>query len=533
MPLKILCRLIGGRDRNKGALSPGVFILSELGGSKMLYESTRGGLKSIQSAEAIKRGLAPDGGLFVPENRVKFTLDDINEMVNMSYQDRAVYILKNYLTDFSDQELADCVNNAYTAQKFGNSSIAPVYKLNENVHILELWHGPTCAFKDMALQILPHFLVKSVRKTGETSEIVILVATSGDTGKAALEGFRDVDGTKVIVFYPNNGVSEVQKYQMITQEGKNVYSIAVEGNFDDAQNGVKAIFTDKGFKEQLEKANYKLSSANSINWGRLVPQIVYYFSAYADMIKNKEIECGEKINFVVPTGNFGNILAAYYAMEMGLPVNKLVCASNDNNVLTDFINTGVYDRNREFKKTISPSMYILISSNLERLLYEITDHNSELINEWMEGLRADGKYSVDPATRKKISSVFWGGFSTESETMKTIEAIYKEYNYVIDTHTAVAVDVYDKYVISTGDITKTVIASTASPFKFNESVVKSIFGDGAAEGKSEFELLKVLADKCKISIPEGLRDLDKKPVKHNKLCDKSGMKDIVKDILKV
>ncbi len=499
----------------------------------MQYESTRGGLKSIKSAEAIKRGLAPDGGLFVPEDRVEMTLDDINKMIDMSYQDRAVHILKKYLTDYSDQEIADCVYNAYTTQKFGDSSIAPVYRLNENVHILELWHGPTCAFKDMALQILPHFLVKAVRKTGETSEIVILVATSGDTGKAALEGFKDVDGTRIIVFFPNKGVSEVQKYQMITQEGKNVYSIAVEGNFDDAQNGVKAIFTDDNLAQKLEKNNFKFSSANSINWGRLVPQIVYYFSAYADMVKSEEIKLGEKINFVVPTGNFGNILAAYYAKEMGLPINKLICASNDNNILTDFINTGVYDRNRDFKKTISPSMDILISSNLERLLYEITEHDASMINEWMERLKVEGKYSIDPVTRKKVSTDFWAGYSTESETMKTIEAIFKEYKYVIDTHTAVAVDVYDKYVISTGDITKTVIVSTASPFKFNESVTKSIFGNDTIEGKSEFELLDVLADKCGIIIPEGLKDLDKKPVKHSALCDKSDMKNVVEEILEV
>lgn len=499
----------------------------------MHYESTRGGLKSIESAEAIKRGLAPDGGLFVPEDRVEMTIDDINEMINMSYQDRAVYILKKFLTDYSDQEIADCVYNAYTTQKFGDTNIAPVYRLNENVHILELWHGPTCAFKDMALQILPHFLVKAVRKTGETSEMVILVATSGDTGKAALEGFKDVEGTKIIVFFPNKGVSEVQKYQMITQEGRNVHSIAVEGNFDDAQNGVKAIFTDSNFAQTIEKGNYKFSSANSINWGRLVPQIVYYFSAYADMVKNEEIKPGQKINFVVPTGNFGNILAAYYAKEMGLPINKLICASNDNNVLTDFIETGVYDRNRDFKKTISPSMDILISSNLERLLYEVTDHDSSRLNEWMERLKVEGKYSIDPVTRKEISNVFWAGYSTESETMKTIEAIFKEYKYVIDTHTAVAVDVYDKYVISTGDITKTVIVSTASPFKFNESVAKSIFGNDAIEGKSEFQLLDVLADKCGINIPEGLKALDKKPVRHNTLCDKADMKNIVKQILKV
>lgn len=499
----------------------------------MRYESTRGGLKSIESAEAIKRGLAPDGGLFVPEVRVDMTLDDINKLVNMSYQDRAVYVLKKFLTDYSDQELADCVYSAYTTEKFGDEAIAPVHRLNENVHILELWHGPTCAFKDMALQILPHFLVKAVRKTGETSEIVILVATSGDTGKAALEGFKDVDGTKIIVFFPNKGVSEVQKYQMVTQEGNNVYSIAVEGNFDDAQNGVKEIFTDGSLAEKLEAANFKFSSANSINWGRLVPQIVYYFSAYADLVKNGEIKTGEKINFVVPTGNFGNILAAYYAMEMGLPVNKLVCASNENNVLTDFIETGVYDRKREFKKTISPSMDILISSNLERLLYEITGHDSFLINEWMQNLKTDGKYSVDPATKKKISSVFWGGYSTESETMKTIEAIFKEYKYVIDTHTAVAVDVYDKYVISTGDITKTVIVSTASPFKFNESVAKAILGNDFVNGKTEFQLLDILSDKCELNIPNGLKDLDKKPVKHNTICGKSEMKDIVKGILKI
>lgn len=499
----------------------------------MRYESTRGGLKSLESAEAIKRGLAPDGGLFVPEVLVDMTLDDINKLVNMSYQDRAVYVLKKFLTDYSDQELTDCVYSAYTAEKFGIDAIAPVHRLNENVHILELWHGPTCAFKDMALQILPHFMVKAVRKTGETSEIVILVATSGDTGKAALEGFKDVDGTKIIVFFPNKGVSEVQKYQMVTQEGNNVYSIAVEGNFDDAQNGVKEIFTDGSLAEELEAANFKFSSANSINWGRLVPQIVYYFSAYADLVKSGEIKTGDKINFVVPTGNFGNILAAYYAMEMGLPINKLVCASNDNNVLTDFIESGVYDRKREFKKTISPSMDILISSNLERLLYEITGHDSFLVNEWMQNLKVDGKYSVDPATKKKISSVFWGGYSTESETMKTIEAIFKEYKYVIDTHTAVAVDVYDKYVISTGDITKTVIVSTASPFKFNESVAKSILGNDFVNGKTEFQLLDVLSDKCNLSIPKGLKDLDKKPVRHNTICGKSDMKDIVKGILKI
>jgi threonine synthase len=499
----------------------------------MLYESTRGGLKSITSSEAIKRGIAPDGGLFVPESGVKLTLDKISHLVDMTYQERAISILKYYIDDYTDSEIADCVNNAYTAQKFGGADIAPLYKMNDNVYILELWHGPTCAFKDMALQILPHLLVKAVRKTGEKSEIVILVATSGDTGKAALEGFKDVEGTKIIVFFPDNGVSEVQKMQMVTQEGQNVYSIAVEGNFDDAQNGVKAILTDSELEAEIESKGFKFSSANSINWGRLLPQIVYYFSAYADLVKKGEIGLGDKINVVVPTGNFGNILAAYYALEMGLPINKMICASNDNNVLTDFISTGTYDRNREFKKTISPSMDILISSNLERLLFELTGHDTATVNEWMDKLKKDGVYTIDDNTKKKISKLFWAGFTNENDTLKTIECMYKEYDYVVDTHTAVGIDVYDKYVISTGDMTKSVIASTASPFKFNESVVKAVFGEDSVQGKSEFELLEVLSKQCSISIPEGLKELDKKEIKHNKACGRDEMKNQVKEILKI
>jgi threonine synthase len=476
-------------------------------------------------------GIAPDGGLLVPEKIPVLGMDKIEQMVCMSYQQRAVEVLKVYLDDYADEEIEDCVESAYTREKFGCSGIAPVYRMNENVYILELWHGPTCAFKDMALQILPHLLVKAMKKTGETHEIVILVATSGDTGKAALEGFKDVEGTRVIVFYPNNGVSEVQKKQMVTQEGRNVYTVAVEGNFDDAQNGVKEIFGDAEFKQKMRQKAFKLSSANSINWGRLVPQLVYYFSAYADIVKAGEIKAGDRVNIVVPTGNFGNILAAYYAYKMGLPVNRLICASNENNVLTDFINTGIYNKNRELKRTVSPSMDILISSNLERLLYEVTGHNAQAVSGWMGRLKNEGVYAVDPETRKKISGLFWAGFTNEKETLKTIEYIYKECDYVVDTHTAVGIDVYDKYVISTGDMTKTIIASTANPFKFNESVARAIFGDEAVEGKSEFELLQVLAKECRLIVPEGLKDLEKKEVRHKAVCRKTEMMEQVEKIL--
>lgn len=497
----------------------------------MNYISTRGGPSRVLSAEAIKKGLAPDGGLFVPDSQVRLEPDEIYGLAGLDYRERAVFILKHFLDDYTGDELKECVAGAYTAARFGSDEIAPLHKLNDNAYVLELWHGPTCAFKDVALQILPRLLVKAVGKTGETSETVILVATSGDTGKAALEGFRDVEGTRIIVFYPENGVSEVQRMQMVTQEGGNVYSIGVKGNFDDAQNGVKAIFSDAGLNSRMERRGFKFSSANSINWGRLVPQIVYYFSAYADLLKRGEVKPGEKVNFTVPTGNFGNILAAYYAKTMGLPVNKLICASNDNNVLTDFIKTGVYNRNREFKKTISPSMDILISSNLERLLFEVSDHDAELVSGWMSRLKETGSYSVGHEIGMKISGLFWAAYTDEKDTLKTIEAVYKDYGYVVDTHTAVGIDVYDKYVISTGDMTKTVLAATASPFKFNESVAMAISGEESVRGKSEFELLELLSRQTGMRIPEGLRGLDKKEILHKTVCGRDGMEAVVKSIL--
>ena len=493
----------------------------------VLYESTRGGKEGISSAEAIKRGISPNGGLYVPQQIKELTLKDISELVNMTYAQRAVFILKRYLDDFTEDELIDCVNNAYNTDKFSNNDIAHLNSINESLCLLELWHGPTCAFKDMALQILPHFLVKAMEKTGEKSEIVILVATSGDTGKAALEGFAGVKGTRIIVFYPEDGVSEVQKYQMITQTGENVKVVGVKGNFDDTQSGVKKIFTDKELIQEMAKENLKFSSANSINWGRLVPQIVYYFSAYADLIKGNRIKVGDKVNFVVPTGNFGNILAGYYAKCMGLPVNKLICASNDNNVLTDFIRTGSYDKRRKFIKTVSPSMDILISSNLERLLYELTDHDHKKVSDWMNRLNEAGHYEIGQNLLNRLHKIFWAGWSNQDETLKTIECVYEDNNYILDTHTAVAVDVYDKYVITTGDLTPSVILSTASPFKFNSSVCKALFGDTKIEGKSEFELLEFLSEEGNISVPEGLKDLDKKSILHKTVCEKYDMKTVV------
>lgn len=497
----------------------------------MYYESTRGGLKNVSSAEAIKLGLASDGGLYVPQMAVKLTESEIFSLAGMSYNERAVFILSRFLDDYTRTELTECVDGAYSEGKFENGRVAPLNKLSSNAYIMELWHGPTCAFKDVALQLLPRLLAKANEKTNENAETVILVATSGDTGKAALEGFKDVKGTKIIVFFPEDGVSQVQKRQMVTQEGSNVYSVAVEGNFDDTQNGVKAIFSDIELREKIQRNGYRFSSANSINWGRLVPQIVYYFSAYADLLAAGEITAGEKVNFTVPTGNFGNILAAWYAREMGLPVARLICASNDNNVLTEFINTGIYNRKREFKKTISPSMDILISSNLERLLYELSGHDGHQVLAWMNDLRNEGRYTVSAEVKQKVGEMFWSSYTTEAETIETIREVYGEYGYVIDTHTAVGVDVYDKYMISTGDMTKTVIASTASPFKFSGSVAGAIFGEDAVKGKTEFELLQILAAQSGLKIPKGLDGLENREILHRNVCAKTAMKDEVIKIL--
>lgn len=499
----------------------------------MQYQSTRDKSISVSAAEAIKTGLSAEGGLFVPESFPSVSLDEIEALAKKSYTERAYFVLSKFLTDFTEDELNHCITSAYTKEKFETDAIAPVYKLNDRAYVLELWHGPTCAFKDMALQILPHLLTTSMKKTNEDKEIVILVATSGDTGKAALEGFKDVNGTRIIVFYPDNGVSEIQKLQMVTQEGNNVSVAAVRGNFDDAQSGVKKIFTDVAYKELLARNQFKLSSANSINWGRLVPQIVYYFSAYADLLNNGEINVGEEINVVVPTGNFGNILAAYYAKKMGLPVKKFICASNENNVLTEFINTGIYNKNRDFHTTISPSMDILISSNLERFLYDLTDRDDKTIADLMNKLNTSGVYEISADVKAKLQALFCAGCSDDKETMAAIKEYADKYDYVIDTHTAVAMSVYDKYVAETGDVTKTIIASTASPFKFNQSVLIALGGHNEVVGKDEFTLLEELSKKSGMNIPKSLGELKNKSRIFDLVCDKDQLQEVVSDFLMV
>lgn len=497
----------------------------------MIYHSSRDVTVEITAAEAIVKGLADDGGLFVPENIPKLSLDEIIALSDLSYCDRAAKIIGMYLTDFRQNELKDCTLKAYTREKFETDSIAPIYKLNEQTYVLELWHGPTCAFKDMALQLLPHLLTTSMEKIGVDKKVAILVATSGDTGKAALEGFAGVPGTKIFVFYPTGGVSEIQKLQMQTQTGDNVGVCAIEGNFDDAQSGVKKIFSDTEFASELASRGIELSSANSINWGRLVPQIVYYVSSYAELVKNKEIACGDEINICVPTGNFGNILAAYYAKEMGVPVKKLICASNSNNVLTEFIRTGVYNKNRAFVNTNSPSMDILISSNLERLLYHLSDNDSELVRSLMKQLNETGSYEIPDKLKAKIEELFYAAYCDDKFTIRTISDIERNYSYVMDTHTAVAQNVYEQYLAQTHDSTKTLIASTASPFKFSGSVVSAIEGENAEETKDEFELIDKLSALSAQKPPKALAELKDKEVRFDGVCKKDDMKAVVDKFL--
>ena len=487
----------------------------------MLYVSTRGKTDLVSSAHAITRGLAGDGGLFVPQNIPAMRMVDIKAMEHKPYTERAIDVLLQYLTDFSEDELRECVNAAYAKDKFGDNPV-PLVQVNDNTGVLELWHGPTSAFKDMALQLLPHLLTRSMKKTGETNKVVILVATSGDTGKAALEGFADVEGTQIIVFYPSEGVSDIQKRQMITQAGKNVKVFGIEGNFDDAQRGVKEIFGNKAMSDELEKKGYTFSSANSINWGRLVPQIVYYFSAYVDAIKAGKISAGDAINFVVPTGNFGDILAGYYAKQMGLPIDRLLCASNSNNVLTDFINSGVYDKRRDFYKTISPSMDILVSSNLERLLYNVSDGDAVRVAEYMQRLNNEGFYQVDSDDLKRIQSEFFGAWVDELETKEAISRIYSDYNYLMDTHTAVAWRALEKYRFLTSDETYTIVLSTASPYKFADSVLEAL--DDKEQPKGEpFALLHKLNEATGVEIPPRMLALEELPVLHNEVIPSDKM----------
>ena len=491
----------------------------------LFYRSTRDDNVKVTASQAILKGLAADGGLFVPESIP--TLDkSFEELSKMSYADVAYEVMKLMLDDFTEEELRDCINKAYDS-KFDTKEIAPLVKA-DGAYFLELFHGSTIAFKDMALSILPHLLITSAKKNNVKNDIVILTATSGDTGKAALAGFADVKGTKIIVFYPKNGVSPIQEKQMVTQKGDNTYVIGINGNFDDAQTGVKNIFGDKELEKVMNNAGYQFSSANSINIGRLVPQIVYYVYAYARLIAKGEIKVGEKINAVVPTGNFGNILAAFYAKNMGLPINKLICASNENKVLYDFFSTGTYDRNRDFILTTSPSMDILISSNLERLIYRIAGNSATENAKLMKSLKDTGKYEITSQMKEQLGD-FYGNYATEAEDAATIKKIYDNDNYIVDTHTSVAATVYEKYKKETGDETKTVIASTASPYKFTRSVMDAI--DSKYASMTDFELVDELCRISGVKIPKAIEDIRTAPVLHDTVCEVNEMCDNVKRIL--
>ena len=492
----------------------------------LVYHSTRNSEETATASEAILKGLTSDGGLFVPDSIPKLNVS-LEDLTQMSYQEIAYAVMKEFLTDFTEEELKTCINNAYDS-KFDTEEIAVTKKV-DGAYYLELFHGATIAFKDMALSILPHLLVTSARKNNVKNEIVILTATSGDTGKAALAGFADVPGTKIIVFYPKSGVRPIQEKQMVTQKGDNTYVIGIKGNFDDAQTGVKKMFSNKELAKVMNDNGFQFSSANSINIGRLVPQVVYYVKAYADLLKQGALKAGEPMNVVVPTGNFGNILASYYAKQMGIPIGKFVCASNKNKVLFDFFETGKYDRNREFYVTTSPSMDILISSNLERMIYRIAGNDAKQCAKFMAALTKDGEYVITDAMKAELSE-FFGAFGSEEETAVKIKEVYDKEGYVMDTHTAVAAVAYDKYKAATGDDkTPTVIASTASPYKFTRSVMDAI--DPAYDAEDDFELVDELNKVSKTAIPKAIEEIRTAPVLHDTVCETAAMEDEVKKIL--
>ena len=494
----------------------------------LLYSSTRNGEVKLTASQAILKGLADDGGLFVPDSIPSLDVT-IEELANMTYQETAYVVMKQFLTDFTEEELKNCINKAYDS-KFDTKEIAPLVDAN-GAYYLELFHGSTIAFKDMALSILPHLLITSARKNNVKNDIVILTATSGDTGKAALAGFADVEGTKIVVFYPKNGVSPIQEKQRVTQKGANTHVVGIHGNFDQAQTGVKMMFNDKELAKEMDAAGYQFSSANSINIGRLVPQIVYYVYAYAKLFANGVIAKDELVNVVVPTGNFGNILAAFYAKNMGLPIGKLICASNENKVLFDFFKTGTYDRNREFILTNSPSMDILISSNLERLIYRIAGNDAKANADFMKNLSATGKYDITDEMKEKLAD-FYGNYTSEEETAEVIKNIYDNTGYVIDTHTAVAAGVFEKYKKETGDTnTKTIIASTASPFKFTRSVMNAI--DSKYDSMGDFELVDELSKIGNVKVPQAIEEIRNANVLHNTVCEVEEMPNVVKDFLGV
>ena len=491
----------------------------------LIYKSTRDNKVAVTASQAILKGLSEDGGLFMPAQIPELDLS-MKDMVNMSYQEIAYEVMKLFLTDFTEEELKNCIRCAYD-EKFDTEEIAPLAKV-EDAYYLELFHGATIAFKDMALSILPHLMTTAAKKNHVEHEIVILTATSGDTGKAALAGFADVPGTKIIVFYPKNGVSPIQEKQMVTQKGDNTFVVGIHGNFDDAQSGVKAIFSDRALEARMAEAGFQFSSANSINIGRLVPQVVYYVYAYVKLLENGELSEGEPLNVVVPTGNFGNILAAYLAKGIGVPLAKLICASNENKVLYDFFQTGTYDKNRPFVLTSSPSMDILISSNLERLIYEIAGEDAEAVRSLMAQLSCEGRYEITDGMRAQLQD-FYGNYASEEETKARIAAVYGDTGYVMDTHTAVGSAVYEKYRQETGDQTKTVIASTASPYKFTRSVMDAI--DEKYDALGDFELADELSRISGTAVPKAIEDIRTAPVLHKTVCDAADMKQTVMDFL--